>query len=208
VTSQISTSEPSARRRCETSDCSTRSAGSPRCGSRSCVGQRDCRRGNARGNGCGNERVVPCRPGVAPSLQVRPRGAAPGREKPLPTRLSRWRHGFKFRWDYAVQRPCPGDVSAVTAHWPCGVHAAVTVRIPASTASALVDASGLCCGAPRRPARPLSTPASFQHVPSCGPDACDDVCLVDLRPPLHGANGRPHGRVRTVVPSSASRSRP
>jgi len=47
----------------------------------------------------------------ASNPQIRNR-ASPQVAKSAPRTLSRWRHGFKSRWDYADQRPCPRVVSA------------------------------------------------------------------------------------------------
>src|SRR5918995_2482714 len=38
------------------------------------------------------------------SNEIRP---SPQVVRSAPRTLSRWRHGFKSRWDYAGQRPCP-----------------------------------------------------------------------------------------------------
>jgi hypothetical protein len=50
------------------------------------------------------ERPPTCRFRTSPDDAARP--------KPQESRLSRWRHGFKSRWDYAGQRPCPGFTRA------------------------------------------------------------------------------------------------
>jgi hypothetical protein len=42
--------------------------------------------------------------------------------------LSRWRHGFKSRWDYSGQGHVQGSRGPVAPHWPRGVHRAVTAK--------------------------------------------------------------------------------
>jgi hypothetical protein len=64
--------------------------------------------------------------------------------------LSRWRHGFKSRWDYAGKRPCSGSRWCVALHWPRGVHEASRLggrrrppSVTPSTASSLAAGLGV-----------------------------------------------------------------
>jgi hypothetical protein len=73
--------------------------------------------------------------GVATGGNPEPKPQVNDRFRPGPqvarsawTTLSRWRHGFKSRWDYAGQTAYPEVAKPVAPHWPRGVHASSRPR--------------------------------------------------------------------------------
>jgi hypothetical protein len=77
--------------------------------------------------------------------------------------LSRWRHGFKSRWDYAVRGHIGASRERVAPHWPRGVQEAVTASVRWRPKSRSIRRDS------RRSTRRQHARDRFRRVPSGAP---------------------------------------
>jgi hypothetical protein len=125
--------------------------------------------------------------------------------------LSRWRHGFEPRWDYAGQGHVQGSRGPVAPHWPRGVHRAVTAKALGPAAREPVDSrlrsspghcplrrQRRCSGAPRetsnrfgpRSRQAGSIPVRLRYGSRANQRVCDEDGSQPVRP-----EPRPRARI-------------